>query len=336
MLKKLMLVLMALCLIVGLVACGGQTAPAAPEAAKPEAAKPEVEGEEAAPIRVAYIAKNTVDAFHARLNSAADAALDALVADGTIDSWQLYDGQTDPNTQVTALEDALTTGANFVIILPAEAAGSAPVVSRCADLGIPCLVVNSDTENTAELATAFVGTDCVYEGEVIANYVVEQLPDGGKYAHLMGVVGNSAQIDRGQGILNVMGELSQWESVGDYPCDWSADKAVQASTDILAQYGDEIKAILCDNDDMSSAAQAYCNSIGREDIICIGIDGNQGPLSMVDAGTLKATVFQDGAKQVEAAIALIPKIIAGETVDKVVLVQSTLVTSENIGEYYTK
>lgn len=284
-------------------------------------------------IVVAYMAKNTVDAFHATLNGAAKEALDALKEDGTIKDWQLYDGLTDPITQVNLIEDAINNGANFVVFLPAEAEGSAPVVKRCADAGIPIVVVNSKTNNTDELANAYVGSDDVEAGEIMANYVIEKLPDGGKYAHMMGVVGNSAQIQRGEGIANIMGKNDKWESVGDYAADWSADKAVQFATDVLTQYGDELKAIICDNDDMSSAVQAYVNSVDRKDIVCIGVDGNAGPLAMVKEGSLGATVLQDGAAQVKTAIALIPDIIGGKEVEKNIMVPFTLVTKDNVDEY---
>lgn len=284
-------------------------------------------------IVVAYIAKNTVDAFHATLNGAAEEALDALKEDGTIKDWQLYDGLTDPMTQVSLIEDAINNGANFVVFLPAEAEGSAPVVKRCADAGIPIVVVNSKTNNTDELANAYVGSDDVEAGEIMANYVIEKLPDGGKYAHMMGIVGNSAQIQRGEGIANIMGKNDKWESVGDFPADWSADKAVLFATDVLTQYGDELKAIICDNDDMSSAVQAYVNSVDRKDIVCIGVDGNAGPLAMVKEGTLGATVLQDGAAQVKTAIALIPDIIAKKEVEKDIMVPFTLVTKDNVDEY---
>ena len=81
------------------------------------------------------------------------------------------------------------------------------------------------------------------------------------------------------------GEIAEgivWEAVSwavHYKLD-NGSKAVNAVDDYLAQYGDELKAVICDNDDMSSAAQAECNAKGREDIVCIGVDGNQGPLTL--------------------------------------------------------
>ncbi len=337
--KKVLALVTVLLLTVAFAACSGTATPSAPASQAPANSEapvseaPASQEPAASEIHVAYIAKNTVDAFHATLNSAAEKALDALKADGTIAGWQLYDGLTDPNTQVNLIEDAINGGANFVILLPAESEGSAPVVKRCADAGIPIVVVNSMTNNTEELATSFVGSNDVEAGEIMANFVIEQLPDGGKYAHMMGIVGNSAQIQRGEGIANIMGKNDKWESVGDFAADWSADKAVQFATDALTQYGDELKAIICDNDDMSSAVQAYCNSVDRKDIVCIGVDGNAGPLQMVKDGSLRSTVLQDGAAQVEAAIALIPDIIAGKTVEKTVTIPFTLVTPENVDQY---
>ncbi len=333
--KKVLVLVLALFMAMSFVACASQSATTAATTEEAttttEAATTEVAA--ASEINVAYIAKNTVDAFHATLNGAAKVALDAMVADGTIASWQLYDGQTDPIIQTNLIEDAINNGANFVILLPAEAEGSAPVVSRCAEAGIPIIVVNSMTNNTTDLATAFVGSNDVQAGEMMAQFVLDQIPDGGKYAHMMGIVGNSAQIQRGEGIANIMGAQSNWSSVGDFAADWSADKAVSFATDVLTQYGDEIKAIICDNDDMSSAVQAYCNSVGRSDIVCIGVDGNAGPLQMVKDGALLATVLQDGAAQVTTAISLIPDVIAGNTVEKSIMVPFTLVTSENVDQY---
>ncbi len=284
---------------------------------------------------VGYIAKNTVDAFHATINNAAKTALDALVADGTIASWHLFDGMTDPVTQNNLLEDALNMGCDLIVLLPAEAAGCAPILDRCKEEGVPVLVVNSQTDNTAELATSYVGSDDVQAGEMMANFVAEQLPNGGGYGHLQGVIGNSAQIQRGEGLHKVLDANDKWTMLDgcEQTAEWQAEKAVKFAEDWLAKYGDKLNAIICDNDDMSSAVQGAMNAAGRTDIVCIGVDGNAGPLAMVKAGELKATVYQDGAGQVTAAINLIPTIKEGKDVEKNIIVPFVLVTSENVDQY---
>lgn len=296
-----------------------------------------VMAEEDEEVIVAYLAKNTVDAFHATMNNKAAEILDSMVEEGLVDDWQLYDATTDPILQVSCLQDAITNGSNYFLLQPCEAAGSDPVVTQCVEQGYPIVVINSYTNSTMELATGYAFSDDLDAGHMMGDFVISQIPEGGKYAHMMGVVGSSAQILRGQGIQEKLNEESGWECVGDYAAEWLAEKAVSFAADVITQYGEELRAIVCDNDDMSSAVQAYCNSIGREDIVCIGVDGNRGPLTMVKEGTLRATVFQDGEGQVEYAInTILRALITGETegVDmKVGNVPFILVTAENVDEY---
>lgn len=286
-------------------------------------------------FKIAYIAKNTVDAFHATLNSAAKEALDNLVAKGRIGSWQLLDGQTDPITQVNVANDAINMGADLIIILPAEAAGSSAVLDKAAEKNIPVIVVNSTTNNTDKLAAAYVGSDDVQAGEMMAKFVQSKLPKGGGYAHLQGVIGNSAQIARGKGIHKILDKDRKWKLLPgcEQTGEWQAEKAIKFGEDWLAKYGKKLNAIICDNDDMSSAVQAAMNAKGRKDIVCIGVDGNKGPLTMIKKGELLATVYQDGAGQTRKAIELADKILHGEKVSKSTMIDFVLVTKDNVNTY---
>lgn len=285
-------------------------------------------------IIVGYISKNLTDPFHAPINSYAEERMGQLVADGVIDEWTgILDGNTDGARQVDLAADCIGQGCDYVIILPAESVASDPAVLNMTDAGIKVVVVNSKTESTDALALTYCGSDDVYAGELMANYVNEKCPDGGVYLHCQGVIGNSAQIQRGEGILNVIGDDEKWTLAADVPCDWAADKATNAAQDFMNQYGEDLVAIICDNDDMSSAAQTACNEAGRSDIVCIGVDGNQGPLGMVKAGTLGATVLQDGVGQLTAGIDAIVADINGETVEKNITVPFVLVTAENVDQY---
>lgn len=343
--RKWLAVLMAAVLTAGVLAgCGsGDSGDTAAETTETDAAEETTEdtsaetAEPASEIKVAYLAKNVVDAFHVTMNAYVGEQLDQMKEEGLITDWQLFDATTDPVIQVSQLEDALNNDFNFVLLQPCEAAGSDPVVTRCAEEGVPIVVINSTTESTMEMASGYAGSNDVEAGEMMGNYINEMVPDGGTYVHMMGVVGSSAQIDRGQGIANTMTEEEGWTNGGDCAAEWLAEKAVAFATDAITQYGDELTAIVCDNDDMSSAVQAYCNSVNRSDIVCIGVDGNKGPLTMVKEGTLGATVFQDGVAQCDYAINTIARaIITGETEGVEMFnanIPFVLVTSENVDEY---
>lgn len=302
------------------------------EAATKEVKAGDVNGD--GKIIVGYISKNIVDPFHAPINDHAKTTLDGLVADGVIDEWTgILDGETDAAKQIDRADECIAKKCDYVIILPAESTASDPAVTKIVDEGIQVLVVNSKTDSTDNLAACYSGSDDVEAGEMLAEWVIDQVPDGGKYAHCQGIIGNSAQIQRGEGIENIMLKNDNFESVGDFPCEWAADKAANVATDMMNKYGDELKAIICDNDDMSSAAQKVCNDAGRSDIVCVGVDGNENPVAMVEAGEMGATVLQDGVGQVGAAIEQIEKAINGEAMEKEIMVPFVLVTKDNAAEY---
>ena len=304
----------------------GMAVPAAAEEAKGG----DVNGD--GKIVVGYISKNLTDPFHAPINSTAEEVLQGMVDDGTIDEFTgILDGNTDTAKQCDLAQDCINMGCDYVILLPAEAVASDPALTSLVEAGVKVVVVNSKTDSTDDLALTYCGSDDVYAGELMADYVMEKVPDGGVYLHCQGVIGNSAQIQRGEGILNKLDD--KWELAADVPCDWAADRATNAAQDYMNQYGEELKAIICDNDDMSSAAQLACNESGREDIVCIGVDGNQGPLSMIKEGTLGATVLQDGVGQITAGINAVKADIAGEAVEKEYSIPFVLVTAENVDEY---
>lgn len=354
--KKILAVTLAACMTFALCACGSSAEAPAPEAAPAEEeaapaddaaeAPAEDAAEEAAPaaagadvngdgkVVVGYISKNLTDPFHAPINEHATTTFDQLKADGVIDDWTgILDGETDPNKQIDRADECITKGCDVVIILPAESEASDPAVTKLVDAGINVIVVNSKTTSTDEKAIAYCGSDDVEAGRMLADWVIENCPDGGKYVHCTGILGNSAQLDRGQGVNEVMAEHPEFEMVAEPDTQWQGDKAANATTDAIAQYGEELVAVICDNDDMSSAAQRAANDAGRSDIICVGVDGNQNPLQMVKDGDLGATVLQDGVGQISAAIDIITSMIEGKEYDKAPVIPFVLVTKDNVDEY---
>lgn len=359
--KKVLAVLLASMMVLSLAACGDkkteettkaaekttaakeETTKAAEEkttAAKEETTKA-AEGKAVADVNgdgkiiVGYISKNLTDPFHGPINEYAKTTFDGLVADGTIDEWTgILDGNTDAPTQINCAQDCIAKKCDFVIILPAEAEASDPAVVQMSEAGINVVVVNSKTTSTDDLALAYCGSDDVYAGTLLGQWVLDNCPEGGKYIHCNGILGNSAQIQRTEGMHKVLDPHPEFEMVADEDTQWKGDLAANAATNAIAKYGDELVAVICDNDDMSSAAQSACNAAGRSDIICVGVDGNQTPLEMIKAGELGATVLQDGVGQMTAAVKVITDMVAGTApASKEVMVDFVLVTKDNVDEF---
>ncbi len=345
--RRLNAFLMASALVVSLTACGSSepAATKAPETTKAaEAAAPESKEEAKAedtaaenkadkPVKIGWLQKNQSNAFELVINGGGEELLEQAKADGIVEEYYLLDGQTDPSIQVSQATDLVNLGVDAVIMQPAELDGSAPVVDICHEAGIPVVLVNSLTSNADDCEGLSISND-VEAGELLANFVLEQLGDTGKYAHLQGIIGNTAAIQRTEGIHNVMDKQAGWEMLEEQSAEWSGDKASRFTQDWIALYGDAVNAILCENEDMAVAARLACLEAGREDIVCIGVDATEAALAMVADGELHGTVRQDGHEQGRTAVEKAIALAQGKKVEQKTVIPFTVVTKDNVAEYY--
>ena len=285
-------------------------------------------------VMIGYLMKNTTDTFTRTLNEAAEARMAELVKEGVIDDYVSLDGNTDPIMQVNQTADLINMGVDVILVAPAEAEGSSPILTTAKENGIPVVVVNSKTNNTDELAASFVGSNDVDGGKMMADFIMSKLPQGGGYAHLQGVIGNSAQIQRGEGLHEVLDNTSNWKMLAEQSGEWQGEKAIKFAEDWLALYGEDLNAILCDNDDMATAVKGAMNAAGRSDAVVIGIDGTKTAMAMVKSGEADGSILQDAAAQGVQAVNACADLIQGKPVEKTIMVPFALLTKENIDQYY--
>lgn len=296
---------------------------------------PNVQAEDSK-IIIGWLQKNQTNVFETYINGGGEPVLEAAREAGEIDDFILLDGNTDPSTQINQASDLINMGATVAILQPAESDGSAPVVTTLVEAGIPVIVVNARTANTDELATAYVGSYDVTAGEMMANFVIDKLGKEGGYGHLMGIVGNSAAVERTTGIHNIFDKEPGWKLLAEQSAEWQGDKASKFTQDWINLYGEELTAIVCDNDDMAVATKLACIEAGREDIVVIGVDGIDSALQMVKSGELDGTVRQDGNSQGETAAKLAIEVAKGNKVDKEYWIEFVLITQDNVDEYIKK
>lgn len=329
--KKVVAMLMATTMVFALAACGSNGGDTAETTAKAETTDEATDGG----IKIGWLQKNQSNAFELVINAGGEAVLEQAKADGTIEEYYLLDGQTDPSLQVSQANDLINLGVDAVILQAAEADGSAPVVDILHEAGIPVVLVNALTSN-ADQCEGISSSNDVDAGEILANFVIDKLGDTGKYAHLQGVIGNTAAIQRTEGIHNVMDKQSGWEMLEEQSAEWLGDKASKFTQDWISLYGNDLNAILCDNDDMAVAARLACIEAGREDIVVIGVDATQAALAMVADGELDGTVRQDGTTQGAEAVRKAIDLAQGKEIERETWIPFTLVTKDNVDEFYSK
>lgn len=143
---------------------------------------------------------------------------------------------------------------------------------------------------------AFATTDNEKVGEKGAQYILDNLAQGGEVAIIEGKAGNASGEARKTGATNIFKANSTVKLVASQPADWDRQKALDTAASML-QSNPNLKAIYCCNDTMAlGALQAVKNAGKLGSVIVVGTDGAAEAIESVKAGELSATVAQNSAE----------------------------------------
>lgn len=336
--KKAAVFLLAGILFAGLTACGGSGGgePTAGKSASSEhSAGSQAAGETGSmkngtdEVKIGVLMKTMSDTYSNKLGTNIEAYVKEHYPQAKL---YLMDGQADIAKQISQAEDLIAKQVDVIILNPQDADGSAQVLDLCKDAHIPVVEVNTETTRTDYVS--FVGSEDLEAGEIMGDFVSKQLGAKGQIAILEGNMGQSAQIKRYEGLENTILKEPNINCVATLSADWSRDKAMQTTEDWLGKYKD-LKAIICENDDMAMGALQACEAQGRK-LILIGVDGIPDALEAVRDGKLTASVLQDAAGQANTVIDVAVKAAKGEPVEKRYKVPFQLITKDNVDQFIGK
>ena len=118
--------------------------------------------------------------------------------------------------------------------------------------------------------------------------------------------------------------------------DWDQEKGQTITANALAQYGDKLEVVFCNNDAMAlGALQAIeaANRVVGQDIYLVGVDALSDALTQVKAGKMTGTVLNDAASQAAKAIEVMEMLLNGQAVEKQYYVDYVKVTQTNVDEF---
>ncbi len=319
--RKVMAILTAVCMSVsmaGVVSAAEENSGADPSTIEKAA--------EDSSVKIGVLMKTMSDAYSNKLGTAIQDYVEKNYPNAEL---YLMDGQADIAKQISQAEDIIAKQVDVIILNPQDADGSAQVLTLAADADIPVVEVNTETTSTDYVS--YVGSNDSEAGEMMGNYVMEQLGDGGQYAILEGEMGQSAQLLRYQGLEETILKDDKYECVGTLSASWQRDKAMSTKEDWIGKYPD-LKAVICENDDMSMGALQAAEAEGK-DLVIIGVDGISDALQAVKDGRLSASVLQDADGQASAVIDVAVKVGVGEEVESRYNVPFQLITADNVDDY---
>lgn len=242
-----------------------------------------------------------------------------------------YDGDNNAATQLEQVETMIANGVDAIILNPQDVEACVSCVDAAVEAGVPMFGVN--TRVNSDDLVAYVGSDCVESGEEIMQYMVDYMKsDAFNIVVIEGPMGQSAQLERMQGIENVLDKYPNIKILADDTANWSRSEAMTLMETWLTTYGDEINAVVAQNDEMALGARQAIEDAGM-DIPCIGIDGITDAVAAVKEGRLIASDFQDAEGQISGAIDAAIAYLNGKEVEKEIWIPYQMITPDNVQEF---
>ena len=237
----------------------------------------------------------------------------------------VVDAGDDASKQVSDIEDLVSKNVSVLIVNPVDSDTVSSVVQDAVNKGVK--VISADRVVNGVEIDCQIASDNVLGAELATQYIVDMIGEGAKVAELQGTSGASAAIDRGTGFHNIADE--KLDVVASQPADFDRTKGMTVMENML-QANSDIQAVFAANDEMALGAMEAI-SASRKNILVVGFDATDDAIASIKEGKMGATIAQQpdliGATAVDTAI----RLMNGETVEKSIPVEVTLITAENAG-----
>jgi inositol transport system substrate-binding protein len=242
------------------------------------------------------------------------------------------DGQGKAENQIAQTENFIARNVDTIILNPYDKEGSAHAVDLAIQAHKPIVVVNAIVSNLQK-ANAYVGSEDAEAGRIAAQRIMDVLHGKGSIAVIHGPNGHSAEVQRSDGIRQVLAKYPDAKIVVEQTANWDRAQALNLMENWLAS-GRKIDAVIAQNDEMALGAYKAIEAAGKQkDIAVIGIDAIPDALKAVADGKLVGTVFQDAKGQGTLAVDLAVQSAEGKPVKHDNYIPFQLVTKDNLENF---
>ena len=175
-----------------------------------------------------------------------------------------------------------------------------------------------------------------YSGCVaLGQYFVKTVGKEGKYAELLGLVGDNNTWNRSKGFHSVVDRYPGLKMVAQQSAEFDRAKALEVMESIL-QKNPDINAVFCGNDAMAMGAYQALVSAGKADKVKVfGFDGADDVVKLIAEKKIAATGMQFPKVMAAEGRRIRRRIPQGQTrlSRRKIPVKVDLVTPENVGKY---
>lgn len=242
----------------------------------------------------------------------------------------VVDGKNDQAEQTNQINAFIADGVDILIVNLVQSTAAASVIDLAKAADIPVVFINR--EPTAEDMAlwdkiCYVGADArqsgTFQGEIIAETANKGDFNGNGAVDYVMIIGDPENVDaqyRTEFSIKALTDAGlQVNELFAQRGDWDQAKGQELAANALAQFGDQIDVIFCNNDAMALGAVQAIRDAGRvvgENIYLVGVDALDEAVELVNSGEMTGTVLNDHIGQSHTAADVALEIVGGATPEK--------------------
>ncbi|MBO1511840.1 substrate-binding domain-containing protein [Metabacillus bambusae] len=317
--KKVLMILTAILLSIGLAACGSQGSEEAASGG----------GEEAGSKKLSKVGLTvmTLDnpyfvAFKNSLEAEAEKeGFEALVNSADFDLAK----------QQSQIENFISKGVDVILINAVDSQGIAGGVQQAVAAGIPVIAVDVGADGGT---TATVMSDNYQAGVLAGEYLAERLGGKGNVVLLNGNPITSI-FDRVDGFKEAIAKYPDIKIVAEQNGELNRDKSYSVMENILSSNPvGEIDAVYGVNDPTAIGGYLAAKAADRTELFFVGVDGSQDAIDFIKKDDMFGfTAAQHPEQEIVEAIKLAKDLLAGKEVKEEILVPVDPVSKDNVDTF---
>jgi len=253
------------------------------------------------------------------------------VVEANGDTLISYDPQGDQATQISQIEDLIAQGVDLIFLNPADWQGVRPALDAAQKAGIPIIVVDTPVYDT-DMVLQTVWSDNYKAGQLVANDLLERMSSGNVV--ILDLPTDKSAKERYDGFVDVIEEAGGFTILDVQNGEGSTEPSLAIMEDMIQAYGDEIDVAFGINDPSALGILSALEAAGMaDDVLVYGVDGSPDAKAMIRDGKFTATAAQFPKQIGKIAAEQAYKVMAGETIEKEILVPVELVNSDTLSNF---
>ncbi|GAB1391985.1 sugar ABC transporter substrate-binding protein [Rhodocyclaceae bacterium] len=316
--------------VFSLAACGDSSGPSVSTVAKPPAPAP------AAPVsaptrKIGLVMKTLTNPFFIEMEKGARRAEKEF---GVSLQVKTAAQETSIEQQIQIVEDMIAAKLEAIVIAPGDSQRLVPVLKKAVESGIKVVNIDNrlDPEAIKQAGMApipFISVDNEKAAYASAKFIADTATKPTEAAILEGIRSADNARQRMEGAKRAFAANKNIQLVASESANWKIDEGHAVTQQILTKHP-KVKLLFAANDMMALGALKYLQECGKRDIQVAAYDALDDAVAEVKAGRLAVTVDQQAAEQGFQGIALAMRLLKGEAVPELMLIDTRLITASSV------